>query len=443
MLTGTKRFSSLDEWLHWQKTSHVRTIDLSLDRVRIVHARMQIGYQPFTFTVSGTNGKGSSVAILDSILRQQGYRVGTYTSPHIINYNERIRINGAAIDDADICAAFERVDAVRDDISLSFFEFGTLAALDIFSRSQVDVQLLEVGLGGRLDAVNVIDADMPIVTNISIDHIAWLGKTRDKISLEKAGIMRPGITAVVGDPDPPAVLLRWADEHKVPISLSGRDFSFECCVDGWNWFGEYQQYTQLPQPGLKGPHQYQNAAAVLQALSLSAKRMPVSEQSIRDGVEQVKLPGRFQLIDSNGVDSEPAVLVDVAHNPESAALLALNLQHYYPQRRVLALFSVMADKDVAKIVDHMKDRVEKWYPVPLEIERAATTDDMIAVLSRCGVKHDNEAFENFDEAWNAVIKDADCNDHLIVIFGSFFLVAEYFQRHSTDLLTGFSRGAET
>ena len=437
------QFSSLIEWLTWQKNSHVRTIDLSLDRVRIVHARMEIGYQPFTITVSGTNGKGSSVAFLDSILRKQGYQVGTYTSPHIVNYNERMRINGVAVDDATICAAFERVNAVREDISLSFFEFGTLAALDIFSRHQVDVQLLEVGLGGRLDAVNVIDADVPIVTNISIDHVYWLGKTRDQISLEKAGIMRPGIAAVIGDPDPPGALLTWAETNAVPVSLLGRDFSFECHLDNWSWHGSQHSYHHLPLPGLRGPHQYQNAAGVLQALSLATKRLPVSEQSIRDGVEQVMLPGRFQLIEGDSMTAEPAVLIDVAHNPESAALLAENIQQFYPHRRVLALFSVMADKDIVKIIDQMKDRIEKWYPVPLEIERAASTKEIGAALLSCGIENHNPQLRNFDEAWNAVTGDVNSKNDIVLIFGSFFLVSEYFKRHSKYLMTGFTRGTKT
>jgi dihydrofolate synthase/folylpolyglutamate synthase len=438
------RFSSLSQWLDWQKTSHVRTIDLNLDRVEIVYARIAVAYHPFTITVSGTNGKGSTIAFLDSILRQQGYRVGTYTSPHIVNYNERIRINGSPVDDASICSAFERIDAVRDDISLSFFEFGTLAALDIFSRNRVDVQLLEVGLGGRLDAVNVVDADIPIVTNISIDHVFWLGKTRDEISLEKAGVMRSGVAAVVGDPDPPQALLKWTEKNSVPVSLLNREYRFECNPDSWSWYGTAQQYTHLPLPGLRGPHQFQNVAAVLQALSLISDKLPVSEQSIRDGVEQVVLPGRFQYIGSkSGTDSEPAVLIDVAHNPHSAALLVQNIQQHYPGRRLLALFSVMADKDIAIIVDHMKDLVEKWYPVPLEIERAASTDEIIAVLSHCGVENYSKQLQNFDEAWNAAAEDITNSQDIILIFGSFFLVSEYFQRHLTHLVTGSARGTET
>ncbi len=436
------RFSSLNDWLTWQKSSHVRTIDLSLDRVKIVHASMGIGYQPLTITVSGTNGKGSSVAFLDSILRQQGYRVGTYTSPHIVNYNERIRINGVPIDDASICSAFERVDAVRDDISLSFFEFGTLAALDLFSRNQVDVQLLEVGLGGRLDAVNVVDADVTIVTNISIDHVYWLGQTRDQIGLEKAGIMRSGVASVVGDPDPPDTLLAWANTHSVPVSLLGRDYRFECHADHWSWYSASQQYHHLPLPGLRGPHQFQNVSAVLQALSLIAGRLPVTEQSIRDGVEQVMLPGRFQFIDTDNHNG-PAVLIDVAHNSQSAELLAKNIQHYYPDRRIFALFSVMADKDIVEIVDQMKDWVEKWYPVPLEIERAASTEEIIAVLSRSNISQYSRNLQNFDEAWNAVADDVTNVQDIILIFGSFFLVSEYFQRHTTHLLTGFTRGTKT
>ena len=427
------RFSSLNEWLIWQKNSHVRTIDLSLDRVQIVHSKMQIGYRPLTITVSGTNGKGSTVAFLDAILRQQGYRVGTYTSPHIVNYNERIRINGVQIDDQSICAAFERIDAVRETISLSFFEFGTLAALDIFSQNQVDVQLLEVGLGGRLDAVNVIDADVAIITNISIDHVHWLGKTRDQIGLEKAGIMRSGVAAVVGDPDPPDSLLKWAQSNAVPVKRLGHDYSFDCHLDSWSWHSENQNYQHLPIPGLRGPHQYQNAASVLQGLELISKRLPVAEQSIRNGVEQVRLPGRFQFVEMKTAKSEYSVLIDVAHNPCSAALLAENIKRYYPQRRILGLFSVMADKDIVEIVRQMKDLVEKWYPVALEIERAASTEDIIAVLSGCGINNYCEQLNNFDEAWSVASADANNVDDIILIFGSFFLASEYFQRHSTYL----------
>ncbi|MCH9697875.1 MAG: bifunctional tetrahydrofolate synthase/dihydrofolate synthase [Gammaproteobacteria bacterium] len=436
------RFASLSEWLTWQKNSHVRTIDLSLDRVKIVHAGMQIGYKPFTITVSGTNGKGSTVAFLESILSQENYRIGTYTSPHIVDYNERIRISGQPVDDAVICEAFEKIDAIRGDISLSFFEFGTLAALDIFASEAVDIQLLEVGLGGRLDAVNVIDTDLAIVSSIGIDHVHWLGQSREQISLEKAGIMRQGIPAVIGDLDPPQVMLDWASSRQVPVSIANRDYHVQTNHEEWSWHGNEYQYPGLPLPGIPGSHQIQNAAAVIQALSLVKDNLKISRQAITEGIRSASLPGRFQLVESDSVTQQPAVLIDVAHNAQSAQLLAQNIRQHYPDRTLYALFSVMADKDIAEIVMHMKDCVKKWYPVPLQMERAATSAQIYEVLSGQGVHDCSKQLRNFDEAWSVMLDDIHDASCMVLIFGSFFLVSEYFQRFPKHLLAGFSSGTK-
>ncbi|WP_054774514.1 bifunctional folylpolyglutamate synthase/dihydrofolate synthase, partial [Methylogaea oryzae] len=311
------RFSTLAEWLAWQETLHPKPIDLGLQRVRRVYDALGSGAAPFTITVGGTNGKGSSVALLSAILRAAGYRVGTYTSPHLLRYNERIQIDGEPVDDATICEAFGRVDGARGDTSLSYFEFGTLTALDIFRRAGLDAQILEVGLGGRLDAVNIIDADAALVASIDIDHQEWLGDSRDAIALEKAGIYRRGHPAVLGDPEAPPALLSYVDEQGIALHRQGREFGYSMDGAGWNWRGSTGSLRELPLPAMPGKHQLLNASAVLQLLQLVQTRLPVAESAVRRGLETVRLAGRFQLI-----PGAPAVLADVAHNPQAARVLA-------------------------------------------------------------------------------------------------------------------------
>ncbi|BCX83005.1 dihydrofolate synthase/folylpolyglutamate synthase [Methylomarinovum caldicuralii] len=416
--TDTRR--TLADWLAWQQSLHPRPIDLGLARVRQVFARLQPGYRPpLTLTVGGTNGKGSCIALLDAVLRAQGLRVGAYTSPHLLRYNERIRIDGREAGDGDICEAFARIEAVRDGVSLSFFEFATLAALDLFARAGVDVQLLEVGLGGRLDAVNLIDADAVLVTSIDIDHKEWLGEDRDSIGREKAGILRAGRPAVVGDRDPPRSLVLRARELGARLHCLGRDFDHRRQTDGWCWQGWDGELDGLPLPALPGRQQLDNAAAVIAVLRCLAPRLAVSTAALHQGLATVRLPGRYQLLPGT-----PERLLDVAHNPQAAALLAEHLRRNWPGRRVLALFTAMADKDIEGMLTRMGEVVDVWALAPLAGNpRAASSERLLTAFERAGLPRPLHGFSTVAAALDALESMAGAED-LIVVFGSFFLVAE-------------------
>jgi len=414
------RFPTLDQWLVWQETLHPKSIDLGLARVKKVFDALHPKTRPpLTITVGGTNGKGSCVAMLDTILRAQGYRVGTYTSPHLLRYNERMRINGECLADAPICEAFARIDEVRGDTTLSFFEFGTLAALDIFSKAALDVQILEVGLGGRLDAVNIIDTDAALIASIDIDHQDWLGNTRDAIGLEKGGIFRAGRPAVVGDPDPPRALLAYAKDHGIALACQGREFSYEKSAMDWTWLGAGKHLTGLPFPSLKGEHQFMNAAAVLQLVHAIEDLRPVSPAAIREGLQSVRLAGRFQYI--NG---PVPVLLDVAHNPQAVKILADQLSGEFPGRRINAVFAIMRDKDIAGVVNHIKKLIDRWYLAPLSIPRAAQEPQLTELLRDLGVDQVEGGFADAAQAFATARRNAQ-NGDLIVVFGSFFLVSEF------------------
>ncbi len=416
------RFNSLQDWLNWQEGLHPRVIDLGLERASGIFKRLNPNnVKPPTITVAGTNGKGSCIAYLETIYRAQGYKVGAYTSPHILRYNERIKIDGQPLEDAQICAAFERIDAVRDHTTLSYFEFGTLAALDIFWRSQVDVQLLEVGLGGRLDAVNIIDADVAMITSICIDHVDWLGETREAIGQEKAGIFRAGVPAVIGDSHPPQSIFAVAKDKNTPLLCIGDDFNYRKSGDNWEWQCGSQQLKHLPLPALKGEHQFRNAASVLTAINVMSDCLPVSEEAIRQGLEGVRLNGRFQLI-----EGEVPVLLDVGHNPQAVSTLLEFLQQYYQGVKIHAVFAMMQDKDINGVIRIIKPIVSSWYIAPLSNLRAASEDAVRSCFKDNGVDNVRGGFANFSEAFDSARQQAAPSD-LIVVFGSFFLVSEYME----------------
>ncbi|GAB4256651.1 MAG: bifunctional tetrahydrofolate synthase/dihydrofolate synthase [Methylomicrobium sp.] len=415
-------FDSLQGWLSWQESLHPQAIDLGLERVMRVFRALQPDYRkPLTITVAGTNGKGSCVAYLEAIYRAQGYRVGTYTSPHILTYNERIKIDGLPVDDGVICAAFERIEAVRQGVSLSYFEFGTLAALDIFARLMLDVQLLEVGLGGRLDAVNIVDPDVAMISSIGIDHAEWLGGTRELIAREKAGILRRGTPAIIGDPEPPDSIAEYAAEIGASVSFIGRDFGYRHDRLHWQWWlGDDNTIDRLPEPNLKGEHQYRNAAAVIAAVNYLSARLPVETPAIEHGLRTVQLTGRFQWI-----DGEIPVLLDVAHNPQAAQTLVNYIQEYHPTKRIHAIFTMMKDKDIASVLDIMKPVVQHWYFAPLaNNSRCITEPAMRVFFERCKISSVEFGFSGWQEAFEQARSYA-VQDDLILIFGSFFLVAEY------------------
>jgi dihydrofolate synthase/folylpolyglutamate synthase len=420
------RFSALDDWLAWQEQFHPRPIDLGLERVADVLARLDKQPEKIpTITVAGTNGKGSCVAFLEAIYHAQGYKVGAYTSPHILRYNERIRIDGIPVNSEDICAAFERIDAVRGDTSLSYFEFGTLAALDIFSRASVDVRILEVGLGGRLDAVNIIDADVALVTTISIDHVDWLGHTVDAIGREKAGIFRQGSPAVVGDYQVPGSLFQVAQEKQTQVLQLGNVFDYQKHLQSWDWSSNTLELTSLPLPALQGDHQFRNASAVIMAVTCLQSLLPVSQAAICQGLQRVNLPGRFQL-----VADDPQILLDVGHNPQAVQTLLEHLQTHFPQVRIHAVFAMMKDKDIPSVLSLMKQRVAEWYLAPLKNPRAANDELLSGYFQQQGIKNVNHGYVDFAEAFNTARRHVRPGD-LILIFGSFFLVSEYLSQFAS------------
>lgn len=412
-------FDTLNGWLNWQEQSHPLTIDLGLDRVNKVYKALNPGGEkPLTITVAGTNGKGSCIAYLEAIYREQGYRVGAYTSPHILKYNERVKIDGIPVSDAKICQAFERIEQVRDDTSLSYFEFGTLAALDIFSKANLDIQLLEVGLGGRLDAVNIIEPDIAIISSIGIDHVAWLGETREAIGYEKAGIFRPSIPAIVGDPSPPNSLLQVAQEKNARFYMIGNDFGYVKQASGWQWHSKTACLDNLPEPALKGEHQFRNASSVIMATMQLAEKLPVSGQAIRNGLSTVQLPGRFQLL-----EADIPVLLDVGHNPEAVKTLVEYLTQHFPDKRIHAIFSMMRDKDIAEVLRIMNPIVYDWFFAPLGNVRAASETLMREIFSQQAMNNVSFGYSGFVDAFNSAKKLANDSD-LLLVFGSFFLVSD-------------------
>ncbi|NIP71883.1 MAG: bifunctional tetrahydrofolate synthase/dihydrofolate synthase [Gammaproteobacteria bacterium] len=410
------RFDTLNEWLAWQETLNPRTIDLGLERAGAVWERLRCGPPPFrVVTVAGTNGKGSCVAVLESILRAGGRRVGAYTSPHLLRYNERVRLDGREMSDGELCAAFERVDRARGGVPLTYFEFGTLAALSLFQDAAPEVILLEVGLGGRLDAVNIVDADVALVSSIGVDHVDWLGSDRDQIGLEKAGIFRPGRAAVCGDPDPPAALIGYAARLDAPLYLAGRDYRYWSGSARWSWEGLGRRHTVLPLSGLGGEIQLQNAAAVLAVVELLG--LGVGEDALRAGLQAARLPGRLQV-----VGGEVTYVLDVAHNPDAARALACGLAPAACRGRTLAVLGMRADKDVAGVARALDERVDAWYAAGLPAPHGRSAALLAEDLRAAGVGGPVRACATVAEACETAALDAVAGDR-IVVCGSFHTVA--------------------
>lgn len=422
------RFQTLGEWLAWQESLHPSAIDLGLERVRVVLHRLDRKRLACpVITVAGTNGKGSSVAMLEAIYLAAGYRVGAYTSPHLLRYNERIRIAGEAVTDRPLIGAFERIDRARGDTSLTYFEFGTLAAIEIFAGAGLDVVILEVGLGGRLDAVNVLDADVALITPVALDHADWLGSDRETIGREKAGIMRPGRPAVCGDMDPPATLQQTADDLGATLYRIGRDFSVLDQDSQWRWQWDGRRRDALPPPALHGAFQRDNAAAVLMVTELLSERLPVSQAHVREGLANVRVPGRFQVVPG----AVPLVL-DVAHNPQAAQALAANLAAWPMPGRVYAVAAVMADKEMGAMFAAMGQVVDHWCLTTVALPRAATAVQLAEVLQYAVPGAAYDLFPNVGEALRALEPKVQANDRVLV-FGSFYTVA-------AALAEGYNKG---
>ncbi len=411
--------AGLEGWLDWLVRQHPTEIELGLERVGEVWEQLQpTRLDCPVITVAGTNGKGSCVAMLDAILRAAGHRTGCYTSPHLLHFNERIRIAGATASDQRICGAFEKIDRVRQQTRLTYFEFATLAALDIFAGAALDVVILEVGLGGRLDAVNILAPDVALVTTVDLDHTAWLGDDRERIGLEKAGIFRAGLPAVCGDGSPPRSLLTRAEEISAPLFLAGRDFDYRSAEAGWEWKGPGCERTGLPHPSLQGEYQLQNAAAVLMVLECLDASLPVTEAAIRQGLRSVSLAGRFQII-----PGEVTSILDVAHNSQAIRALASTLDRSRVAGRTRAVFGMMSDKDVGVVAQVMAGRVDAWYLAELPVERGMPAPEIASALRKAGVSGPVSCHDTVTEALHGARMASSRGDRLLV-FGSFLTVAE-------------------
>lgn len=427
--------SSLDCWIDWLLNLHAEEIDLGLERVSLVASKMQVTRPaPLVVSIAGTNGKGSSVAMLSAILEQAGYKVGTYTSPHIVSFTERVKINSQSVSAQMIVDAFDLIEGQRSDIKLTYFEFSTLAALTIFNQSDLDVVVLEVGLGGRLDAVNTVDADACLISAIDIDHIEWLGSDRNVIAVEKAGIMRKNAIAVCSDATVPATLVDYAQQLGAKLSLLDRDYRYvqikknteDSSQVGENtWLfqsSQSEQSLELPLPALKGEFQLQNAAGVLELLLQISDKWPVSVEAIKQGLLSVKHPGRMELRQLN----DQAWLIDVAHNPQSAQALAQTLQQEDLKTKRVAIFSALSDKDMLPMVKAVKPFVSQWLISDLAIPRSASIDGLKEILLAAGIGE--ESITECSTIAQAVEKTLGMPSKKVLVWGSFFTVAQAIEK---------------
>ena len=403
---------TLADWLSHCERLHPKTIDMTLERVRTLRARLGLSFRVPVITVAGTNGKGSSCAMLECIALQAGYRVGLYIKPHLVHFEERCRINGQSVTADDLLPHFAAVEAARGDLTLTYFEFTTLVILRALAQAELDLVILEVGLGGRLDAVNAIDTDCALITSIDIDHVEYLGPDRETIGLEKAHVMRAGRPAIVSDPMPPRSVVDFGERIGADLWLVGRDFNHSGDRQQWSWAGRGRRFSGLAYPALRGANQLLNAAGVLAVFAALRERLPITAQAVRNGLALVELPGRFQI-----VPGQPTLVLDVSHNTQSVAVLARNLDAmgFYP--RTHAVFGAMRDKQLAAMLPAIQPLIDAWYLCDLPTPRAATSAELAALLPAPGAsQHASPA-----EALRAAAAAADPADR-IVVFGSFFTV---------------------
>lgn len=412
--------SPLATWLSYLENLHSKTIDMGLERVSRVAATLQVQKPaPFVFTVAGTNGKGTTCRTLEAILMAAGLRVGVYSSPHLVRYTERVRIQGAELSESDHTASFSAIERARGDTSLTYFEYGTLSALWLFTQAALDVVILEVGLGGRLDATNLVDCDVAVITSIALDHTDWLGPDRESIGREKAGVFRTGKPAIVGEPDMPASIAAVAQEKGALLARRGADWDYQASETGWHFRDAQGELRDLPLPHVPQP----NAATALAAIR--ASQLAVSDAAIREGIAQALLPGRFQC-----VSESPRVILDVAHNPHAAAYLASQMQRLPAGGKVLAVIGMLHDKDIAGTLACLEPVVDSWYCAPLEGPRGATAEQLTAHLKQ------GERYQSVVQAWDAAMAQAQPEDTVLVC-GSFHTVA-----HVMEVMEARRRGGE-
>ncbi len=409
---------NLQEWLEKIEGFHPVEIDMGLARVQEVAKHMGLGFKVPVIMVAGTNGKGSTCALLEAILGQSGYRVGLFTSPHLVNFQERCRLEEESVSEEGLIKAFEFVQSHCKGTSLTYFEFTTLAILHVLSTAELDVVVLEVGLGGRLDAVNIVDADCAILTSIDMDHMDYLGDTREKIGFEKAGIMRAQKVAVVSDPMPPQSVIDHAQSIGADLWLVGKDFNYSGDQQQWAWRGRGRGYSGLAYPALRGANQLINASGVLAALTALRPILPVTAQAIRNGLAMVDLPGRFQI-----VPGRPQLVLDVAHNPHAVAALTENLDAmgFFPKTH--AVFGAMKDKDIRAILKRVAVVVDEWYFCDLPTPRAIKAHELAQINAELPPNQQKpfHVFSDPVKALNEALAKAEPTDR-IVVFGSFYTV---------------------
>ncbi|MCS3431698.1 bifunctional tetrahydrofolate synthase/dihydrofolate synthase [Klebsiella sp. BIGb0407] len=409
-----KAMSPLATWLNYLENLHVTAIELGLSRVHKVAAAMNVlKPAPTVFTVAGTNGKGTTCRVLETALMAAGFKVGVYSSPHLVRYTERVRIQGKEIPETSHTASFAVIEAAREETSLTYFEFGTLSALWLFKQHEVDVVILEVGLGGRLDATNIVDADVAVITSIALDHTDWLGPDRESIGREKAGVFRGGKPAIVGEPDRLEPIIEVAAEKGAELLYRGVDWDYQVIGSHWTFRDAQGELSGLPLPLVPQP----NAATAVAALR--ASRLAISEDALRSALEQATLPGRFQI-----VSESPRVILDVAHNPHAANYLAGRLSTVSGEGRVLAVIGMLHDKDIAGTLDCLAPVVNSWYCAPLEGPRGASAEQLIQHLGQ------GRQFNHVAEAWYAALADAAAEDTILVC-GSFHTVAHVMEELDT------------
>ena len=398
--------SSLEEWLVYLEQLHGQAIELGLDRIRHVATELNLlKPAPFVFTVGGTNGKGTTCRTLEVLLMAAGYRVGVYSSPHFIRYAERVRINGQELSDQQHISSFDSLNQGRGETSLTFFEFSTLSALQLFKQSDLDVVILEVGLGGRLDATNIVDADVAVLTSIALDHTDWLGPDRESIGREKAGIFRQGKPAVVGEPDMPVTVSKVAQDKGAILLARGKEWSYSASSQSWQFQDIQGKLTGLPLPQIP----LANAATALAALRVSG--LTLSETVLRESIATATLPGRFQI-----VRHSPLVVLDVAHNPHAARYLVEKIEQLAPKGKVHAVLGMLHDKDIDGTITILSEVVDQWYCATLDGPRAATAQRLQQSLPEAG------GYESVEQAWQAALAQADAKD-VVLVCGSFHTVA--------------------
>lgn len=410
--------ASLQDWLSLLEQLHPKAIALGLERVGLVRDRLGLAPDFPVITVAGTNGKGSTCAMLERIYIEAGYRVACYTSPHLLRYNERVRVNGIEVTDEELCAAFSAVEPARQSTPLTYFEYGTLAAMWHFIRSGVDVAILEVGLGGRLDAVNIFAPACAIVTSIDLDHVDYLGSTRASIGFEKAGIYRAGVPAICGDPEPPATLVDHARSIGADFRQVGEQFRFRQKPGAWQFSAADHAWENLPLPALNGGFQLYNAACVLEAIHALQERLPVKRDAICAGLGGVALAGRFQT-----VSSAPQVILDVAHNPHAAKGLADNLREHPVKGRTVAVCAMLADKDIAGVMYQLAPVVDAWHVAGIQALRGASAEMLIEKLRAASPDACISRSKDVKSAFRQACLGVGENDRIIV-FGSFYTVAD-------------------